>query len=67
MVRYKDLKRGREKLLRMKKPNTLTIDEKSEEFWIRIQSKYSQLGDDINGYTEDLNDNLPKLVLQSAL
>ena len=29
----------------MKKPNILTVKEKSDEFMIRIQNKYSQLVD----------------------
>ena len=45
-----DLKRLREKLFRMKKRNISTVQEKSDEFVvIRIQKKYSQLVDKING------------------
>ena len=64
MVRCKvmlNLKREREKLFRMKKPNISAVKENSDEFVIRIQNKYSQLVDEMR-----LNDNLTN-VLESAL
>ena len=35
------MQREREKLLRMKRPNILTVEENSDEFLIKIQNKYS--------------------------
>ena len=46
---YVLLKREREKLFKMKRPNIPTVKEKSDEFVIRIQNRYSQLVDKVNG------------------
>ena len=43
-----DLRREREKIYRIKKANIFTVKEKSDEFAIRIQNKYSQLADEMN-------------------
>ena len=70
MVRCKvmlDLKRERNKLFRMKKPNITKVKEKSDEFVIRIQNKYSQLENEMNGSIENLNHKLTNMVLESAL
>ena len=62
-----DLKRKREKLFRMKGPNIPMIKEKLSEVAIRIQNRYSQLVDKVNGYVESLNDNLTNVLLESVL
>ena len=42
----------------MKKPNMSTFKEEADWFAIRIQNKYQQLVDEMNGNMESLNDYL---------
>ena len=49
-----DRRREKEKLLKTKRPNTQIVREKSDEYRIRIHSKYSQRVDEIN--ENSLND-----------
>ena len=51
----------------MKRLYISTVKEKSDEFPIRIQNKYSQIVDKINRNIESLNVNLTNVVLQFAL
>ena len=48
----------------MKTPNIITVKEKTNEFAIKIQNKYPQLVDEVNGEIQSLNDNLTNVVLE---
>ena len=61
-----DLRKEREKLISRKKINTPVIREKSNEFSLAIQNRYSQLHDEMEVGKEEMNSNLTKIILESA-
>ena len=69
MVRCKvtlDLKQERNKLVRSVKPNLCKLKERTEEFSLAIQNRYSQL-EESDESIEEMNDNFTKIVIEESL
>ena len=62
-----DLKKERENLILRKKINTPAVREKSEEFSLMIQNRFSQLSDEVGEDKEIMNENITTIIHESAL
>ncbi len=62
-----NLKREREKLISKKHPNTVAVKEKAKAFSLKIQNKFSILGDETYYDLKETNDQLTKIVMEAAM
>ncbi len=62
-----NLRREREKLRGKKHPNTDALKEKAKEFSLKIQNKFSILGDETEYDLSETNDLLTNIVMEAAM